>query len=141
VIPTDPVTGLLSVTIDQNIYLTSAAHPSDQVDAYTFDMSNGNHVGLSDMFQGNYLKTLSSYSMGALTHMLGSDADSGQIAQGTTPTSDNFVVFVPHADGVHIIFNQYQVASYAAGIQEITIPYATLKADIKSNGPLRQFAK
>jgi hypothetical protein len=88
---------------------------------------------------GQYLQILSTDSVPLLTTALGDDADSDQIAQGTSATEDNFKVFVPHADGLHIIFNQYQVASYADGVQEITIPYSDLQNVINKNAQLGSF--
>jgi hypothetical protein len=137
----DPVSGLLTFTIDQNMYSAGSAHPSDQVDAYTFDTSNGDQLYLPDLFHGDYLQTISTYTAQALTTQLGDDADSDQIGQGTAATQDNFKVFVPHADGLHIIFNQYQVASYADGIQEITIPYTVLQNVITTQGKLGSFVQ
>jgi len=137
----DPVSGLISFTLDQNTYSAGAAHPSDQVDAYTFDTGNGNQIYLTDLFSGNYLQTIATYSVQALTTQLGDDADSDQIAQGTAATQDSFKVFVPHADGLHIIFNQYQVASYADGIQEITIPYSAMQSVINKKSQLGQFVQ
>ena len=59
------------------------------------------------------------------------------INSGTAPQADNFRVFFPSEAGFKILFNEYQVAPYVAGPQEIVIPYSALKGVINSSGPLR----
>ena len=47
---------------------------------------------------------------------------------GAEPGSDNYTAWFAGADGLHILFQQYQVAPYAYGIPEVTIPWNKLKS-------------
>jgi hypothetical protein len=60
-------------------------------------------------------------------------------SDGARPTPENYAVWNVSAEGVVITFNEAQVAAYAAGPQEVVIPFATLKDIFDPQGPLNTF--
>ena len=48
------------------------------------------------------------------------------IRGGATPNSENYQNLLFTKSGLLIVFDPYQVAPYAAGISEVTIPYETI---------------
>jgi hypothetical protein len=125
-----------SFFLNEEYYSAGAAHPGETAISLNYDLSSGKQLSLGDLFAGKYLDTLSAQSISLLTKQLGSDGDQNSIKTGATPATDNFAVFFPEPDGFHVLFNEYQVASYADGIQEIIIPYSALKSVINPAGPL-----
>lgn len=116
-------------TVLLDMYLnTGGAHPSRTFASLNFDTQTGDLIQLDDLFVRNsgYLDFLSAYSERALMANLGDFAIEDFISSGTAPDSQNFSVFVIEAGGVRFIFNEYQVAPYAAGYQEIEIPWSDL---------------
>ena len=47
-------------------------------------------------------------------------------SDGAKPTPENYAVWNVSADGLVITFNEYQVAAYAAGPQEVVIPFVIM---------------
>ena len=60
-------------------------------------------------------------------------------SDGAKPTPENYAVWNISAEGLVITFNEYQVAAYAAGPQEVVIPFAALKDILDPQGPLNTF--
>ena len=58
------------------------------------------------------------------------------IDPGTTPKESNFSAWAITPWGLQIAFGDYQVAAYAAGMSQITIPYASLAGIAGASGPL-----
>lgn len=48
------------------------------------------------------------------------------LREGTAPTAENYRKLLPLANGLRVIFEQYQVGPYAIGVHEVTVPYAEL---------------
>ncbi|WP_295878658.1 lysozyme inhibitor LprI family protein [uncultured Thiohalocapsa sp.] len=48
------------------------------------------------------------------------------LRDGTAPTPENYRKLLPLADGLRVIFEQYQVGPYAIGMHEVAVPYAEL---------------
>ncbi|MFS8085155.1 MAG: RsiV family protein, partial [Acidobacteriota bacterium] len=53
----------------------------------------------------------------------------------------NYKAWVITKKGLWIVFDPYQVASYAAGPQTVLVPYSVLKDIIKPDGPVAALAK
>ena len=58
-------------------------------------------------------------------------ADVDYIRQGVTPEALNFQSYAIEGDALVLIFPPYQVAPYAAGTQEVSIPLSQLKEILK----------
>jgi len=108
------------------------AHPNSDYHTLDFLLPDGAQVFLPEIVDGQRgLKRISDLAAAGLLKSIGtgSDAlsDKDTIAMGTGPQADNFKDFVLLPDKLHVFFPPYQVAAYAAGPQEITIPFAKLK--------------
>ncbi|MDD5318747.1 MAG: DUF3298 domain-containing protein [Candidatus Pacebacteria bacterium] len=134
---------ILSIQLDQSFYSAGAAHPSHEVVSLNYNTKTGEKITLQSLFvpDVSYLSRLSEFSIQALQNKLGQDANMDTIQQGASPDADNFDVFFITSAGLRIVFNEYQVAPYSLGVQEITISYDDLKYLYDINGPLAPFYK
>lgn len=131
---------LVSVLFNHYSY-TGGAHGMSGSAAYNYDLNRGAMLRLSDLFQpkSNYLKVISDYCIAALKKRdLG---DEEQIRGGAGPKAENYSSWNITPQGLQITFDAYQVAAYAAGPQEVVVPYSVLKPIIKPDGPLASFVK
>lgn len=115
------------VSVRYESYIDSGgAHPSHMSVARTFALDSGEVVQLGRFFKkkSDYLILISKQCRLELYKGLGQNDE--WVNRGTEPTEANFSVFHPSNAGLTFIFPQYQVASYADGIQEVTIPWANL---------------
>lgn len=128
----------LSVIFEVSTYLSGAAHGITIVAPLTFDRHTGREVQLKHIFKKNtdYIEKLSNISRKALREQLGERADANWIDSGTEPKPENFEVFAFTDKGFTIFFQQYQVASFADGIQEVVVPYSDIEDMVNPRGPL-----
>lgn len=94
-----------------------------------YDLKNNTRIELSDLFKSgaDYLTKLSTYSIARLKTKLGADADQKWIEDGAAAKAENYQLFTFSESGLKITFGDYQVAAYAAGPQNVTIPWSELK--------------
>lgn len=115
---------------------TGGAHPNSDYRTFNFLLPDGAEVFLPEIVDGqrglNRIAKLASADLIA-TVGTGPDAlsDKETIVGGTAPVADNFKDFVWLPNKLHLYFPPYQVASYAAGPQEATIPLAKMKDVIR----------
>jgi len=129
---------ILSFTISKVYFSVGAAHPAHVYESLNFDLKTGERITkLSTLLTGDYLNVVSKESIKLLKQKMEDYADNDTIARGAGPKEENFEVFFPTSEGLRIIFNEYQVAAYVAGPQEITIPYSALRSVINPGGPLK----
>lgn len=129
-------------------YLRGAAHPSHSIDTYVYDYEQRRLVAPPDYFKSGsaYLERLSALSKEDLLKQstqgdLGFSYDENMVNEGTAPTQKNFSHILPLRDGLMIYFDEYQVAPYAAGPQQVVIPYAKLQDLIDPSGVLGMYIK
>ena len=105
---------------------TGGAHPAQIYKTFVFDTQSGQFLTLKDIFKPDtaYLKILSDYALPEITKRNIGDRDWNQT--GTAPTAQNYQYFWLADDGLHLLFPNYQVASYAEGPQEVVVPYSAL---------------
>lgn len=113
---------------------TLGAHGNTFFHTFTFDTSTGAPLALADIFApgSDYLATLSSISRAKLPAVIGNGADTGMIANGTTPDEKNFANFFFDNKDFVILFDPYAVAPYSAGTQTLRIPVSELAAILKT---------
>ncbi len=115
---------------------TGGAHPNHGEDALNFTLPDGAQVFLPEIVDGaRGIAAISRLATAELIRTIGTGAepasDPETIKSGTTPIADNFKVFVWQPGKLHLYFPEYQVASYAAGPQEATIPLSALRDVIR----------
>lgn len=117
---------------------TGGAHPSSDYTTLDFLLPDGAQIFLPEIVDGSRgISRISSLAIASLTRTIGTgpDALSGKdtITAGAGPLADNFKHFVWLPNMLHIYFPGYQVASYAAGPQEVSLPLSALKDVIRSD--------
>lgn len=133
-----PPGNLLSLQLHIEGYSDGAAHPYHIISSYNYDLEKGQEVSLDQLFLHgvNYLQTISDYCAAELnTRNIGFE----MFSDGAKPTPENYAVWNVSANGLIVTFNEYQVAPYAAGPQEVTIPFEKLKDSIDPQGLLGVF--
>jgi hypothetical protein len=139
---------LISIEFGVGSYSSGAAHPNSYTEVVNFDLKNGKLLKLSDLFKpgSKYLQVISAYSIQQLkkkSKEQGDDAmlDDDWIQRGAGPEAENYSSWTISKKGLGIVFDSYQVAPYAAGPQNVFVPYSVLKEIIKPDGPVGQFNK
>lgn len=133
---------VLTVRMTMLIYFSGAAHPIMLSEASNFDMKTGVDLNLIDIFDTAkgvaYLTAISEYTTKELKAHLAKEQNlppnSTEVQffeEGSNSNPENFQTFLVEDSGIRFIFTQYQVAPYAAGEQEVLMPYAELKKFMK----------
>ena len=129
-------------------YLRGAAHPMHTISTYVYDYDKKTFADVGSFFlpESNYLDVLSTLSKEDLVRQanegdVGYEYNKEFVDEGTKPTKENFSHVLPLKDGLVIYFEEYQVAPYAAGPQEVVIPYSKLKNIINPDGVLGIYVK
>lgn len=125
--------GLLSLKFEASTYIKGAAHPNLVSFPLNYDLRAAQSLALSDLFlpRSAYLALLSSACLGDLQKR-----DFPLFPEGAAPKIENFRSWNLTPGGLLVTFDAYQVAPYAAGPQEVTVPYARLRPLADPAGPL-----
>jgi hypothetical protein len=130
---------LVSVIFDVSNFEAGAAHPSNYSHVINYDLKNGKVLKLSDLFKpgSDYLNTISRYAINDLKKQPEQEGVDDEWRQnGAGPKEENYESWNISKKGLAITFDQYQVASYAAGPQHVLVPYPALKDMVRPDGPL-----
>lgn len=97
---------------------TGGAHPLTLISGLNYDRATGRQLLQQDAFTmiGKTVQEVSAAATAELKSKLG-DA---MFEEGANSNPENFSSFVISEDKVTFIFQQYQVAAYAAGVQEVS---------------------
>lgn len=115
---------------------TGGAHPNATFESFNFLLPDGLRVELGELFTPKGVQRISDMSVAQLKKALtGPDAmsDMDWIRRGAAPMGRNFSAFELLPRELHIAFDAYQVAAYAAGPQEVSIPLAQLRDVMRPN--------
>lgn len=109
---------VISVELILSFY-TGGAHGSTLFSGANYDRSTGERLGLSHALAliGKTVQEVSAESSAQLKRKL---ADNFIFPEGANTNPENFSSFLISEDSVTFIFQQYQVAAYAYGPQEVT---------------------
>jgi hypothetical protein len=122
--------GVSTVFLDFSTY-TGGAHGGHYLKSMNYN-DDGQRITIGDMFMSetNYLTKLSETSRVKIKEKL-EDGVGAWADEGTAPTTDNFSTFYTDMEGIlHIVFQPYQVAPWAAGVVEISIDMKSELGDI-----------
>ena len=109
---------------------TGGAHPNSSFRTFHFLLPDGHDAEIGELFSARGIRRISDISINELKERLGGRdgfADEDWIRRGAGPNPANFVRFVLRPERLIVYFDAYQVAAYAAGPQEVTIPLARLR--------------
>lgn len=122
----------ISSVLFLNYYFTGGAHGMTLSNPLNYDMKNLKMLELKDVFKNetDYLQKLSDYCRADLEKQLeeAEVANDDMFEDGIAPTYENYSNFVLLKNDIVIIFGQYQIAPYAAGMFGVRIPYKELDA-------------
>jgi hypothetical protein len=112
-----------------------AAHPYHVTLAYNYDLEKGQEITFNQLFLHgvNALQVIADYCK---TELAKRDIGFEGFAAGAEPTVENYAIWNLNAQGLVIVFNEYQVAPYVAGPQSVTVPFDALNKIIDPAGPL-----
>lgn len=115
------------------------AHPYHNYRVFNFNLDKGKVIGLADLFKPktNYLKLIADYSRQQLLAKAPDSSVTQMIKQGTKLDPKNFRNWNIQNDTLLITFDEYQVAPYANGPQEVEIPYSVLKNILASDSEIQ----
>lgn len=123
-----------------NDYYTGGAHPNHDFTTFTFDLADDRQIYLQDLFVegSDPWKVIAPIVQQDLEEHLAevfgtalSDDDKNIITIGAGENPDNYQNFALTSDSLIFFFPPYQVAAYAAGAQEVSIPLDQLSDILK----------
>jgi hypothetical protein len=138
---------LISVEFTEGNYERGAAHGNSATTVLNYDVKNARKLSLAELFnpKSNFLGVISAYCIKSLKEQSKKNNDSMPdeelIKSGTAPQADNYRAWAITRKGLWITFDPYQVASFAAGPQNVLVPYSALKEVLKPDGPVASFAR
>ncbi len=123
----------ISSVLFLNYYFTGGAHGMTISNPLNYDMKTLKMLELKDIFKSDseYLQKLSDYCRADLQKQLKeteSVSNDEMFEDGIAPVYENYSNFVLLKNDIVIIFGQYQIAPYAAGMFGVRIPYKELDA-------------
>lgn len=112
------------------------AHPGSHHRGFNYDLTAARVLSLGDLFKpgSDYLQEIAEYSIAELSknrEILFEDFE-----QYASPAPENYGVWSITPGGLLIVFEEYQVAPYAAGPQYVVVPYEALAGMLAPEGPL-----
>lgn len=119
-----------SITTD-----TGGAHPFTDTVTRVYDLHSGEIVTLEQIFKKDceYLDKIASSAKNTVISKLAasqeeasSSVDTEWVESGAGPSAENYRNFILDKEGIRFIFPPYQVAPYAIGQVEATVPYQDL---------------
>lgn len=131
---------ILSVVFFVSQYL-GGAHPGDHHDVINYDLSEAKVLSLGDLFkpESDYLEAIADYSIRELKK--NREVLFPNFEEGASPKEENYGAWSITPKGLLVIFEEYQVAPYAAGPQYVLVPYSALADILDPGGPLGKFAR
>ncbi len=110
---------------------TGGAHPNTALRTYTIDLTDGSKVALPDLFKSPD-EALLRLQAQVRTKLRSTDFfEEAGSTWAITPSA----LFRFDAEGLVLTFQQYEVAPYASGFPEVTLPWSTLDLAAKRDLP------
>lgn len=124
---------VISVYFQISEYYSGAAHPLPFSSVLNYDVRNQKVLALSDLFQPDkdYLNLISAFVINEL-----SGEEKFTFLEGALPEAKNYQNWNLTPDGLHITFDPYQVAPYAAGFISVDVPTDVLIGFANPDGVL-----
>lgn len=115
---------------------TGGAHPNSSSETFNFLMPEGRRIEFGEIFSPRGIRRVSDISIARLKQELGGPdgvGDMDWIRRGAGPNARNFASYALLANELKVTFDAYQVAAYAAGPQEVSIPLSNLRDVMRPN--------
>lgn len=133
---------LISISISDYTFM-GGAHGGTSSNPINYDLKNNRELKLADIFEPNsdYLKVISDYAIADLKKTVGDMSDDKWLSEGAAPKDENYRSWNLTKKGLMVIFDQYQVAAYAAGPQQVIVPYDKLQIILRKDSVAANLAK
>ncbi len=117
-----------------NFFYLGGAHPGSYHWTVNYNFTTGQPLSLANLFTPGapYLERIADYCVDDLNARLEFDI----WMDGAAPEPENYQVWALTYDGLLVVFDEYQVAPYAAGPQQVLVPYDVLADLLHPQGPL-----
>ena len=104
--------------------------PASDVETLNYDLGTGLQIAFPDLFNdpATALSIISIQAAAQLGDELGADYDSTLVAQGTSPTSDNYLHWSLTPDGIQVTFGEFQVSDKTGLMPTIQVPWGLIGA-------------
>jgi hypothetical protein len=131
----------LSVGFDFETYSPDAAHSLDIVRGFNYSPARKQEIELKDLFlhKIDYCEVL---SVLLISDFL-AQADQVDLTRLLTErglTEDDFATFLLDSNGFEFVFNEYQIAPYAAGTIDSEVPYSSVSNLLRTDSPIAAVA-
>lgn len=129
---------LVTLRFNENGF-TGGAHPFSGQRYFVMDSNTGKQVTLANLLAPNYEEALNKVGEKAFRSARKLPANKNLEEEGFWFENNTFSVntnFGVTADGLIFLFNPYEVAPYALGATEFTVPYSDIRAFVPANSPL-----
>jgi len=113
----------------QSVFYSGGAHPGHSFTNHTIDLRKGELIHEQDIFKENYTEPLTKIIIKELAKKYGVK-DVVKLGEETSINvddirpNDNFYI---DDKGITYTFNEYEIAAYAVGKIDVTIPFAQIK--------------
>ncbi|MDD5098421.1 MAG: DUF333 domain-containing protein [Candidatus Pacebacteria bacterium] len=122
--------GYISLRFEVAEY-TGGARPLITSYSFNYDLKNRKILNLSDIFDSskNYIQMISDKSIQYLLKLNETESfsDKEWIEEGASPIKQNYKIFTFNKDAIVFYFDEYQVAPYSSGRQQVIIPFSEIK--------------
>lgn len=127
---------LISIRFTVDYMMAGAAHPGHHFRVFNYDLKNDEPISPDETLMNSpeMLKFLSKACLKSLDK-----PDFPLFPEGLEPKYENFQNWNLTKTGLRISFDPYQVAPYAAGPQEVIIPYADIKELVRPDSAVGAF--
>ncbi len=117
-------------TIDLETYFfTGGAHGGADNQALVLHRDTGEPIPPADLFKpdSDWLQRLAEASYQVLIQREHFEPGDEWLVSGTAPEAENYQVLLPLAEGIEVVFGQYQIGPYAIGISRVLLPYSAIR--------------
>ncbi|MBR5531813.1 MAG: DUF3298 and DUF4163 domain-containing protein [Bacteroidales bacterium] len=121
--------GILSYSCDQYTY-TGGAHGLNITSCYVYDFYDNQEIGLNSIFKEDAIAEI----LPLIREQLLKNECAESIDIEDVYVTENFYA---DANGIHWVYNPYEIAPYACGAIEVTIPYSKLEKYFIENTPIK----
>lgn len=125
----------VSLRIDTLEY-NGGAHGFMATNVFNYDLQNNKIISLDDVFDSSkdYLNKISNKSIEYLLKINEKDnfSEKEWIEEGAKADKNIYSIFIFNNYAITFYFDQYQVAPYAAGRQQVILPFSAIKDILKN---------
>lgn len=116
----------------QTSFVNETVHPAHYIFTYNYDFVRNKQLKITDLLVSpNGLDKISSITLSKLDNNFREKWQESEITdwtkQGASPDVANYKNFLIKKDGIEILFDEYQIASYADGQPRVFLPFKEIK--------------